>query len=163
MKWLIAGCLFASASLVAHATSRHDARRQLEADYALFSLAWQHKDLDGTYQFLTDDFSAVGMDASGKAIGRKQMIAQTKQLLAADHITWPRHILSLTVHGREAIAIVDGHFTGMMPARNGGKSSKLELIAKTKDTWLLVGDIWKFKRMEILNSAMKIDGNTMKR
>jgi hypothetical protein len=138
-------------------------RAQLEANYALFASAWHAKNLGPTYSLMTDDFTAVGMDTSGKAIDRKQMIARTKQLLAADHITWPRHILSVSMHDKMSVAMVDGHFTGMMRGQNGTKPSKLEILAKTKDTWVLVGKTWKFKRMEIVSSTMKVDGKPMKR
>jgi ketosteroid isomerase-like protein len=161
MKTLLTLTICTGLAVSAMASTK-SVRKQLEADYSLFAKAWHNKDLGPTEKFMTEDFTAVGMDPSGKALGRDEMNAHTKQLLVADHITWPRHILSVDVHGGEAVAVVDGHFTGLMPAQKDGKRHKFELIAKTRDTWVLVGKEWKFKKMEIVKSSMKMDGKAMK-
>ena len=163
MKRVIGWVLCFSIAGSAVAASDKAVRKALEADYALFARAWQKKDLAPTYKLMTDDFTALGVGPNGKAVGKAQMIEQTKQLLAADHITWPRRILELKVSGKTAVAVVDGHFTGMMPDRSHGKPHKFEILAKTRDTWVLVGKEWKFKKIEIVSSTMKSDGKELKR
>jgi len=137
-------------------------RAQLEAKYKEFSTAWERKDLAPTFSAMTSDFTATGMTPDGKAIGREAMIAQTKSLLVATDIHWPRKIVSVSVHGPTAVAVVDGHFSGLMPGPKGVKQ-RLDLIATTRDTWVKVDKVWKFKRMEIIKSSMKMDGKVVKR
>jgi len=162
MKKVLLSLSILALSLSAFADPTKAVQKQLEANYALFAKAWQKRDLEPTFKLMTDDFTAVGMNPGGKAIGRADMIAQTKLLLAADHITWPRKVVSVNVKGSEAIAVVDGHFTGMMADKKGEKPHKFELIAETRDTWVLIGKNWKFKRMEVLSSARKMDGKALK-
>ena len=156
--------IFATVALIAasaFAWPTKCVRKQLEENYAFFAKSWKKKDLEPTYKYMTDDFTAVGMEPGGKVIDRDTMIERTKQLLAADGITWPRKVLSVKVHGETAVAIVDGHFTGMMPTGQAGKAQKFELIAKTKDTWVRIGREWKFKKMEIVESKVMIDGKVV--
>jgi len=138
-------------------------RAQLEAKYKLFSQAWARRDLSPTYSMMTGDFTATGMTPDGKSIGRDAAIAQTKPLLVASDISWPRKIVSVSAQGLTAVATVEGHFSGLMPGQNGAKPQRLELFATTRDTWVKVGSDWKFKRMEIVKSSTKIDSKPMKR
>lgn len=155
MALTILCCLMAVAS---HAAADDPAvRKLLVKNYALFTVAFQHKDSEAQSRLLTDDYTAVGPD--GTVTTKKQVLADMKgQMAMLRDVTWVRTITKLDVtDGKTAVATVEGHLTGTTSGKDG-KDHKLELLATTGDTWILVGTDWKLKHSRVSKFRMTFDG-----
>jgi len=152
--------LFISLSLLAVAAAPDKVSKQLEANYAAITVAFQHNDLNGIAKFLASDFTAH--DIGGVAHLRSEVLKDFKtQMAIVKDVTWVRKVTNLSMSGKTALVTVSGKFNGWLMGANG-KKQKIELLATAKDSWVDTGAKWLIKSTTVLKRTVTIDGKPMK-
>ncbi len=134
--------------------------KELNANYAAITLAFQHKDIDMLSQFLAPEFSAL--DKSGISMSRRNVLEDFRhQMATISKVTWVRQVNKIKVKPGEAKVVVDGRFSGTMIG-DDRKSHIVQMHAVAEDTWVKSGGKWLLKGSFVLRRSMMLDGKPMK-
>jgi len=135
------------------------ARAAIEANYARFNAAFRHKDLDGMFATLTDDFT---LSMPGKTT---MNAIQTRQVYAAlfgsmkrvDEVT--QTIQSFHPHGRTADTTV--RMVMRFTATDEGRDQHGVQTTTWRDTFVRTRGGWKLRRAVNLTQTMTVDGKAV--
>jgi ketosteroid isomerase-like protein len=161
MKKLIPVLALVTLVAAAQAGPNDAVKKQLTANYKAFSTAFQTKNIDSVAGLMTDDYTVV--QPGGQIAKKAQIVATFKQEAAMMSDTkWVRTITNLTTKGNQAIAIVDGNFTGHLAGQDG-KAHDFKLVATTQDTWTKTPKGYKLQKSVVQKNVVTIDGKVMTR
>jgi ketosteroid isomerase-like protein len=134
-------------------------RKALDANYKTVSAALKGNKIDKVAALLTDDYIVV--EKGGQQMNKSQVITQFRGLAGQlQNTKWQRTIKSVTLNGNQAIAIVDGKFSGDVKAQDG-KVHSLTQNATTKDTWIKTAKGYRLQRSEVQKNSMAMDGKVL--
>ena len=161
MKKLAPVLVLAIACASAQAASNDSVKKQLTANYAAFSKAFQTKNMSTVAGLMTDDYVVV--QPGGKTSNKTEILQDFNQQAGMiNGAKWDRKITKLTVSGKQAVAIVDGNFSGNMAGQDG-KPHVFRLIATTQDTWTKTPSGYRLQKSVVQKNKVTIDGKEMPR
>lgn len=135
------------------------ARREVQARYDALDRAFRDHKPAVLDDVMTADFS--GESPEGRHLGQADAVGQMRGLMRqATHAQWPRRIVQFRLEGADAIATVEGHFTGDLRGPDR-KSHRTELISTVEDTWTKGPKGWQIRRSRVVKVSMKRDGKTI--
>lgn len=154
-------CLLLAISVAGVAVADGNAvvQRQLNANYAAISKAFQRHDASKIEALLANDYLVV--QANGQSLPRDHALQALRwQMKAMQGANWSRKVRSVMVSGKKAIAIVDGDFSGTMVAPDG-KRHRMRLVSTSKDTWVRSRNGYLLSRSNVQKSVATMDGRRM--
>jgi len=151
----------AIASLLLFAVASADTvTKELEANYAAITSAFQHKDIAPIAKFMAPGF-VVHLD-SGQSMTRDRVLSDyKKQMGMMKDVSWTRKVTTVTPAGGAFVATVEGNVKGMVTGPDK-KPHKLNLIASARDTWQKKGKSWILLTTTILKRTATVDGKPLK-
>ena len=161
MKKLIPVIALVTLVAAAQAGPNDALKKQLAANYKAFGTAFQTKSIDSVANLMTDDYKVV--QPNGKVATKPEIVATFKQEASMmSDVKWVRTITNLTTKGNQAIAIVDGNFTGHIAGQDG-KPHDFKLVATTQDTWTKTPKGYKLQKSVVQKNVVTFDGRVMTR
>ncbi len=161
MKKLIPVLLLVTLFAAAQGGPNDALKKQLAANYKAFGTAFQTKNIESAASLMTDDYTVV--QPNGQVATKPQIVATFKQEAAMmSDVKWTRTITNLTTKGKQAIAIVDGNFTGHLAGQDG-KPHDFKLVATTQDTWTKTAKGYMLQKSVVQKNVVTIDGKVMTR
>jgi hypothetical protein len=133
--------------------------KTIKVKYDQYLKAFSTKDQKFLDSMLTADYTA---NQAGQPPMNRETTIKTFNalLLQTKDVRWGRTFSKVTLHGKEATLLFDGHFTATMPGRDG-KPHVLDYYANNEDTWIQVKGDWKLRRSHLISSSTKVDGKSL--
>lgn len=160
MKRALMFILAVACVAVASADNPQAVKKQLQANYNAISQAVKNNKVDKLGSMLTDDYTAV--QKNGQSLTKQQVMTEFKGLASQLRNTkWVRTVKSVALSGNQAVAIVDGNFSGQITDPRDNKTHSLSQVATSKDTWIKKGGKYLLQKSEVQKNTMTMDGKAM--
>ena len=109
-----------------------DAKKELTAQYAAISRAFEKNRMDEAIATISPDF--VSLQPGGRSLSRDQVIADLKrQRESMRSVQWKRKIDTVGLKGGVLIVLVNGRLSAV--TGEPGRLHKMLFTAKSMDTW----------------------------
>ncbi len=126
------------------------ARREIQAIYNRVNAAVMQKDVDGAYDFDSDDYTVI--DTKGHVHESSEWRQEFEQALEeVDSIKAVSVIQSFTGTGDEATVTVKEHMVARIANNANGRAVKITVGDVARDHWVKTADGWRRTRTRILS------------
>jgi ketosteroid isomerase-like protein len=145
----------ASVVLVAPAQAQDDAKAQFQARYTELRTAMEAHDGAAVGKILAPDYTMT--DIRGQVHDAAAVLERMAKMPAGGGRKGETTVLSASVSG--ASASVEQQLSGSMKrAGDDGEEHTMEMVAKSKDTWVKSGNVWLLKSSVQTGIVIKRDG-----
>ena len=160
MKLIWAGLVLAIASLCGAFDETSDAKKAVEARFALVSKAFAAKDVKLFESTFTTDFKskAPGKPIASRAEVFKDFEAQMKVM---NSVKWTQKIKSFKLEKGVAFVGFDSELKSKVDG-DDGKQHDFRITSKTKNEWVKGQSGWQVRYSESLELKMWLDGEELK-
>lgn len=134
-------------------------QKEISANYAAISQAFVKRDETKIESFFARDYKIV--QPNGQGLAHDHVLqAMRWQMKAMQHPHWDRKVRSVTLTGGQAVAIVDGDFSGTIVAPDG-RSHVVRQVSTSKDVWIKTPKGYRLRQSQVLKSSATMDGHPM--